>query len=219
MEQYFELLRKSALFDQIPARDLPTVLQCLQARSVAYSRNQTILLEGDPIRLMGIVLEGTVQIIREDFYGNRNILSAVRPAQLFAEVFPCAGIETMPVSVIAATDCRILLLDCRKVLTPCSNACTFHNQLVKNLLHIMAAKNLQLNQKLEITSHRTTREKLLAYLMQEAKRVGSNRFTIAFDRQQLADYLGVDRSAMSTELGKLKKDGRIDFHKNRFHLI
>ena len=219
MEQYFSILSRCPLFDQVASEDLPAMLQCLQARTAAYPKNQTILLEGDPIRHVGIVLEGTVQILREDYYGNRNILSVIRPTQLFAEVFACAGIETMPVSVIAASDCRILLLDCHKVLTTCQNSCVFHNRLIRNLLHIMAAKNLLLNQKLEVTSHRTTREKLMAYLSQEAKRAGSDQFTIAFDRQQLADYLGVDRSAMSTELGKLKQEGRIDFKKNQFALL
>ena len=160
-----------------------------------------------------------MQILREDYYGNRSILSVIHPAQLFAEVFVCAGLESMPVSVIAASDCRIMLLDCRKVLTTCQNSCVFHNRLIRNLLHIMAAKNLMLNQKLELTSRRTTREKLMTYLTQEAKHAGSNCFTIPFDRQQLADYLGVDRSAMSTELGKLKKEGRLDFHKSSFKLL
>lgn len=219
MEQYFDLLCRCPLFEQVAPEDLPGMLQCLQARITAYTKNQPILLEGDPIRHVGIVLEGSVQILREDYYGNRSILSVIHPAQLFAEVFACAGIDAMPVSVVAASDCRIMLLDCRKVLTTCQNSCVFHNRLIRNLLHIMAAKNLMLNQKLELTSRRTTREKLLAYLLQEAKKADSNQFTIPFDRQQLADYLGVDRSAMSTELGKLKKEGRIDFHKGSFKLL
>ena len=219
MEQYFDLLSRCPLFERIERSDLPAILRCMQARVARFHKNQPILPETDPVRCLGIVLEGSVQILREDFYGNRSLLSGLQPPQLFAEVFVCAEINAMPVSVVAASDCRVLLLDSQKILTPCETTCRFHHQLIRNLMHILAQKNLLLNQKLEVTSRRTTREKLMTYLTQEAKHAGSNCFTIPFDRQQLADYLGVDRSAMSTELGKLKKEGRLDFHKSSFKLL
>lgn len=218
MEQYFSLLSTCPLFADIDPQALPELLRCLQARAAAYRENQPIMLEGDPVRHVGIVLSGAVQVVRDDFYGNRSILTTLTPTQLFAEVFACAGVSVLPVSVIAACDSQVLLLDCRRVSATCPNSCTHHQQLVKNLLHILAAKNLMLNQKLEVTAHRTTREKLMAYLLQEAKRAGSNTFTIPYDRQGLADYLGVDRSAMSTELGKLKKEGLLDCHRSSFVL-
>lgn len=218
MEQYLELLTRCPLFAQVTSDELPEMLQCLQARVAVYEKNQTVMLEGDPARWVGIVLEGQVQVVRDDFYGNRSIVASLYPTQLFAEVFACAGAEILPVTVIAAAETAVLLLDCKKMLTTCSNACPFHQRLIQNLLRILAAKNLLLNQKLELAGRRTTREKLLAYLLAEAKRNGSREFTIPYDRQQLADYLGVDRSAMSTELGKLRRDGLIDFHRSRFVL-
>ena len=219
MEKYLDQIARCRLFDRVEPADLPGMLQCLQARLAAYPRHSTILLESEPATHVGLVLEGAVQVCRNDFYGNRSIVAQVTASQLFGEVFACAGVQSLPVSVVAATDARILLLDCRRVMATCSNACPFHQRLIRNLLQILAEKNLTLNQKLEITGRRTTREKLLAFLQQQAQRSGSASFTISFDRQQLADYLGVDRSAMSTELGKLKREGLLDFHKSRFTLL
>ena len=134
----------------------------------------------------------------------------------FAEAFACAAIPTMPVSAFAKTDSTVLVMDHRKILTVCSNSCRFHNLLIKNLLQVVAQKNLALSSKIRLMSQKTTREKLLAYLLDQAKINGCTEFTIPLDRQALADYLGVERSAMSTELGKLKKQGIIDFKGSHF---
>lgn len=218
MEQYYPTLTQCPLFAQVAPAELPELLRCLQARVTAYGKNQTVLQEGDPARYVGIVLEGQVQVVRDDFYGNRRIVATIQPPELFAEAFACAGEQSMPVSVVTAAPAKILLLDCQKIRTPCANACRFHQRLIQNLLQVLAQKNLLLHQKLELTGRRTTREKLLAYLLQEAKQAGSSTFTIPYDRQQLADYLGVERSAMSAELGKLRRDGMLDFHRSRFTL-
>lgn len=156
--------------------------------------------------------------MREDIFGNRAILTALMPGQLFGETFACAGVEILPVSVIAVSDCKILLLDYRRIITTCPTACVFHSRLIENMLKILAGKNLVLNQKIEALSARTTREKLLAYLVAQAGVAGSRRFTIPSTRQELADYLSVDRSAMSREMGIMQKEGMIRFKKNCFEL-
>lgn len=166
----------------------------------------------------GVVLLGTVQVVQEDYYGNRSVMTVLQPGESFAEVFSCAGFEVMPVSVMAVTDSEVLLLDCRCVLTTCSRSCHFHSLLMKNMLEGMAQKILSLTQKIQYMSKRTTREKLMAYLSNQAKQQGSKGFVIPHNRQSLADYLGVERSAMSAEISKLKKAGKIDTHGSWFCL-
>ena len=222
MKQYSSVLEKCALFQNIYERnkesDITEMLKCLSENVMNVHKNQTILAEGELTQKVGIVLSGAVQVIREDYYGNRSIVASLETAQLFGEVFVCAGIDRIPVSVIAAKDSEIMMLDCKKIITTCNNMCQFHNQLVYNMVRILAGKNLMLNQKLEILSKRTTREKLMTYLLSQAKLHNSNSFTIPYDRQELADYLSVERSAMSTEIGKLRKEGILECKKNYFRL-
>ena len=147
------------------------------------------------------------------------MLTVVSPGGLFGEAFACAGVETLPVSAIALESTSVLLLDCKRVLTSCPNACPFHGNLVRNLLGGIARKNLILTQKIRCMSQKTTREKLMEFLLEQAKQQGSPEFVIPYDRQALADYLGVERSAMSAEISKLKKAGRIDCTGSRFRVL
>lgn len=218
MEPNFEILSRTPLFASLDPEDLPSMLSCLSAKTVSADKGSPVFLEGDPANYVAVVLSGAVQVVRDDYYGNRSVLTVAEPGDLFAEAFACAGLDTMPVSVIAVKDSRIMLLDCKKVLTVCSNACPFHTRLVNNLLRVVAQKNLALNRKIQVMSHRTTKEKIMAYLLEQAKRLNSAEFTIPYDRQALADYLGVERSAMSTEIGKLKKAGVLDCKGSWFHL-
>jgi CRP-like cAMP-binding protein len=210
MEHFFENLSQCPLFHGIDQSDLRSMIKCLDGKTVAVPKGSPVFLEGSPARFVGVVLSGTVQVVREDYYGNRSVLTILQPGELFAEAFSFAGLEAMPVSVIAIRDSNVLLLDCKRVLTSCSNSCHFHSLLLKNLLQEMAQKNLALSQKIRFMSQKTTKEKLMAYLLDQAKQQGSSEFTIPFDRQALADYLGVERSAMSAEISKLKSSGQID---------
>lgn len=219
MEQYFSLLSTNPLFAGVSREKLGGLLDCLGARLLRFSKGDPLFLEGDPAGFVGLVLEGAVQIVRDDFYGSRSLLTLAQPGDLFGEAFACAGVEEMPVSGYAAQPAAVLWLELRRMLTVCSNACPFHGALVKNLLQVTARKNLLLNSKIRFMSQKTTREKLLAYLSDQAKRQGSPQFTIPLDRQALADYLGVERSAMSAELGKLRRDGVLECSGARFHLL
>lgn len=210
MEQYFPLLLQSPLFRGLSQEDLAAMLPCLGGRKVRAEKQALIFHMGQPARWVGLVLSGAVHVVQEDYYGNRNILSTVQPPHLFGEAFACAGTQALPVSVEAAEESEILLLDCQRVIAPCSDACLFHRRLVANLLQVVAEKNLLLTRKLSLLSKKTTREKLLAYLTQQARQAGSPAFVLPYDRQGLADYLGVDRSAMSAELSKLRRDGVLD---------
>ncbi|MDD6156287.1 MAG: Crp/Fnr family transcriptional regulator [Lachnospiraceae bacterium] len=210
MEKFFETLSKCPLFDGIEQSDLNSMIACLDGKTIDISKGNPVFLEGTSARFVGVVLAGTVQVIREDYYGNRSVMTSLQPGELFGEAFSLAGLNAMPVSVIAVKDSTVLLLDCRHILTTCSNSCHFHTLLLRNLLQEMAQKNLTLSQKIRYMSQKTTREKIMAFLLDQAKQQKSHEFVIPYDRQALADYLGVERSAMSAEISKLKKSGEID---------
>lgn len=219
MNDITTILAGTALFSGIAPQELDALLGCLAAKAHFYGKNRTVFSVGDDATQIGIVLRGGVQVVRDDFFGNRSILAHLGPGDLFGETFACAGVAHLPVSVLATQDSDILLANYRKVVTTCPGSCAFHARLVQNMLAIVAQKNLMLNQKIEVISRRTTREKLLAFLAAQAQTAGSRSFTIPFNRQQLADYLGVDRSAMSTELGRLQQDGVLRFERNRFEFL
>lgn len=215
---YLNILNKCKLFDGVNENDIPKMLKCLDAVEKSYLKNQIIFSEGDKAGVFGVILSGDVQIVKDDYYGNRNILAIVENGELFAEAYACAGVDNLPVSVIAVSDCKILVISINKILTA-EIPCKFHNIIMNNLLKIVSAKNILLNEKAEITSKRTTQDKLMAYLSAYAKKYGSNEFDIPLNRQQLADYLCVERSAMSAEIGKLKSAGKIACTKNHFKLL
>lgn len=210
MEAYYEILSRCPLFAGISREEMPEILGCLDKRVAEIPKGDPVFLEGEPARFVGVVLSGGVQIVRDDYYGRRSVLTVVSPGGLFAEAFVCAGVDALPVSAFALQSSTVLLLDCSRVMTGCGHDCLFHSRLVFNLLQGIARKNLVLTEKIRFMSRKTTREKLMEFLLDQAKRHGSAEFTIPYDRQALADYLGVERSAMSAEIGKLKKAGWIE---------
>lgn len=213
------MLNNCILFDGITPEDRAAMLHCLDAKEIKVKKGQTVFSEGDPARFVGIVTSGCIQLVREDYYGNRSILADIMSGELFAESFVYAGIETYPVSAVAVQDSTVLMIDSIRLTTPCCNACHFHNTMIRNMLKAVSKGNLALTQKIEVISKRTTREKLMSYLLSQAKLHNSREFTIPYDRQALADYLEVDRSAMSAEISKLRKEGILESEKNHFHLL
>ena len=230
MENEISLLKNSILFQDIKDADISSMLKCLSAHKETYQKEAFIFHMGETARGIGMVLNGQVHIVKEDFWGNRSIVAEIPPGFVFAESYACISTAPLEVSVVAANECEILFMDIHKLLTTCASACTFHTQLIQNLITILAQKNLFLTKKMEHLSQKTTREKLLSYLSNESLNYTAHTLTestphakactfeIPFNRQQLADYLSVDRSAMSNELSKLRKEGILDFHKNSFTL-
>jgi CRP-like cAMP-binding protein len=217
MEAYAELLAGRALFSGIEADQIPALLAGLHATKQAYQKGGCIRQEGDPANFIGIVLEGTVQIYQDDYSGKRNIIAGFGPGAMFAEAFACAGVSELPVSILAVTDCVVLFLRADRILSPAAGE--EEQRLLRNLLKIVAQKNALLNRKLRIVAHKTTAEKLMAFLNEQARLHHAAEFTIPYDRQALADYLGVERSAMSAEIGKLQKAGVLETHKSWFKLL
>lgn len=219
MNAYAPILMQSPLFAGIGWPEAEPMLQCVAARTARYEKNETLLHVGDEVSYVGMVLTGSLLILKEDFWGNRNILARIAPGELFAENYACIPGTPLGVSVTAAEAVTVLQMDFKKLLTTCSSSCAFHTRLIRNLLSAMALRGLALNDKLSCISQRSTREKLLTYLSGESQRQNSPSFTIPFNRQQLADYLSVDRSAMSSELCRLRREGVLDFERSRFTLL
>ena len=215
----FKLLSNCSLFNEIHANEYEHLLKCLNARIKHYKKEDIIIKPGDKIHELGVLMKGNIHILNYDFWGNRTIQNELREGELFAEAYACNPTTAFESFVVAAQDCEVLYLDVRSIVTPCPNICTFHVLLSKNLLRITSSKNILLTRKIAHLSKRTTREKILSYLQDIDNNEHSINFTIPFNRQELADYLCVDRSALSNELSKMKNEGLIDFDRNRFKLI
>lgn len=218
MDINYRILYETGLFGGIAEEDLAVMLNCLHTREARYRKNEFIFREGDVTQEAGIVLSGKVHILQDDFWGNSHILSVMQPGNIFGEAYACLGNEKFQVSIHAETDCHILFINLQKAMNVCKNTCSFHQKLVKNVLYSIARKNLNLTTKIQHTSRRSIREKVLSYLSEESRRNESSYFTIPFTRQQMADFLAVDRSALSKELAKMKQEGLIEFERNQFHL-
>ena len=210
---------QTPLFAGIPPEDADKLLSCLQGERKRFQKGEMICRAGEQARALGLVLSGSAQIESTDVWGNRSLLDRIGPGQVFAETYALLTGEPLMVSVVAAEETTVLFLNVSRLLQPCSTACVHHVRLIGNLLALTAQKNLILSRRILHTSPKTIRSRLLSYLSDQALRQGSATFAIPFDRQQLADYLGVDRSALSHELGKMRTEGLIDFQKNRFTLL
>ena len=219
MQEFFSIIRSSPLFSGISELELAAMLTCLDAKQENFPKDAFLLRAGDTAESIGLVLSGSVLVVQEDIWGNRNILSKAGVGQVFAAAYACAPGARLNVSVVAESAAVVLFLNVKRVLTVCSSACAHHSRVIRNLLGELANKNLRLGEKVTQISQRTTRAKLLSYLSAEAQRLGRYEFDIPFSRQQLADYLAVDRSALSAELSRMKKDGLIEFEKNLFTLL
>ena len=219
MKKYLKILKKCPLFENIEDENLLRMLTCLGARVDFFDKKYTVFAEGSSARYIGIVLSGSVQTVQVDYNGNRSILALTEAGELFAEEFACAETREIPISIVADEPSEIMLIECSHILHTCHNSCGFHQQLIFNLMKGLAKKNIAFHQRIEITSKRTTREKLLAYLDAQARRTSSNSFEIPLDRQELADYLEVERSGLSAEIGKMRREGIIENRKNHFELL
>lgn len=218
MEKYIHVLKRTKLFAGVGEEDITAMLSCLGARLCTYKKGEYVLRQGERLDDILLLAEGSLHIQRDDYWGNRSILGHIEVGEIFGEAYVAPESGTLLNDVVALTDCSVFFFDVKCIITTCSSACRFHTMVVQNLFFAISERNRGLVQKLGYMSRRTTREKLIAYLSEEAKRQNSAYITIPFNRQQLADYLSVDRSAMSNELSKMRDDGLLEFEKNCFRL-
>lgn len=219
MKKYLKMLKQTQLFAGVGEEDIFAMIGCLQAKCVTYKKGEHIFRQGEHLSCIAIVAEGNIHIQKHDYWGNRSIINIVGVGEMFGEAYAAPASGALLHDIVAAKDSTVILFDVNKILTVCSSACQFHAMVVKNLFFAISEKNRKLVQKLGHMAKRSTREKLISYLSEEAKRQNSGTITIPFNRQQLADFLAVDRSAMSNELGKMRDDGLLTFDKNQFTLL
>lgn len=216
--EYLEIINQAELFTGYEPHELKLILGCLNARIKVYQKNQTVIGLGTVIDKIGIVITGTLQIQQTDLFGNNNILTSLEAKSIFGESYASSGLP-LPIEVVASQESTVLFIDYEKIIHPCPKNCIDHSNLVTRMVKLLSIKNMFLTEKIAILSKRTTRDKLLHYLNGESTRHQAKTFTIPFNRQGLADYLVVDRSAMSAELSKLKNEGIIDYHKSTFRIL
>ncbi len=213
-----DLLLQNKMFQGIQSGDISAIIQCLQCSTETYAKGSYLYLAELTKPRMGILLSGKAKIIKETYAGESMMIAALEPGDLFGETFACVGLETAPVSILALDDSSAMFFDVQRLTHTCQAACPFHQQIIANLLTILAAKNMALNKKMSYITNKTIRGKLQAYLYDQADQARSHQFTIPFNRNELADYLCIDRSAMSRELSKMQEEGLLTYHKNSFKL-
>ncbi len=218
MDNYMPILNKVKLFEGLNDKDIISVLNCFDVKIRRFKSGEYVYRISDSVSSIGILLSGGIYVQKEDYWGNLNILAEIRPADLFAEVFACLNNNKITYDVLSYKDSVVMFFDVGRVISMCTSSCPFHALVIQNLLMVLAEKNKKLTQKLSCISQRNIRQKLLYYLASYAENSKREFFEIPFNRQQLADYLSVDRSAMCRELGCMKKEGILDYKKNRFVL-
>ena len=219
MKDYLPVLKRTKLFAGVSDEELMPMFSCLGARSRSFKKGEYVLKQGEHLSDILILAEGCLYIQKDDYWGNRSILAQIEVGEIFGEAYVAPESGVLLNDVIAIEDSTVFFFDAKRVITTCSSACRFHTLVVQNLFFAISEKNKSLVQKLDHISRRTTRDKLISYLSAEAQRQKSASITIPYNRQQLADYLSVDRSAMSNELCKMRDEGMIIFEKNRFQLL
>ena len=212
------ILRQAQLFAGIDEASRESMLRCLDAKVTRLEKGQVALLAGERPEHVGIVLSGQLHIVKEDHGGNRVLVAAILPGDIYAEALCCAGVRESPVTVLADTEASVMLLRFERILQTCPHTCVFHTKLIENMIRLIAGKNLMMQSRLDIIATRSIREKVLRYLHSFAPGQGK-AVTVPLNREEMADYLCVERSALSHELSRMKKDRLIDYQKNLFTLL
>ncbi len=219
MKKYISILKRTKMFSGVSEQEINSLLCCLGAKLKTYKKGEYILKQGEYLSDIIVLVKGNLLVQKDDYWGNRTILNIITVGQMFGEAYVAPESCALLNDVVAIEDSDVIFFNVKRILTTCSSACLFHTLIVKNLFFAISEKNRNLVQKLSHISKRTTREKLISYLSEQAKKQNSCYFTIPFNRQQLADFLSVDRSAMSNELCKMRDAGLLEFDKNSFKLL
>lgn len=216
MVEYLQIIKRTKLFYNLTEEEISSALGCLNAKVKTYTKGTTIFFEGNDAQFINVVLSGEIEIRKTDINGNINIISKLFPSETIGAVVSYSSEKKLPFDVVCACDTEILWLDNRKLIMQCAKACEFHAKIIENVIGILANKNIQLTDKIDILTKRSIREKLLTYLYAQSKKTQNKRFAINLSRRQLSEYLSVDRSAMIRELSKMQRENIIGFEDNVF---
>ena len=216
-----EVLKKieSPLLDGISPEDRKTMLGCIGYHVASFRKGDVLAFEAEHIRHVGIVISGVVDMVKEDLWGNKTMLVRIRKNEVFGETFACGSDNLSVVTFLVSEDAEVLFIPFDRVMHSCTMACEFHHRLIENMVSVIANKNRDLMRKVEAVSKRTIREKILAYLSIQAQIQQARYLEIPLGRVELAEYLCVDRSALTRELVKMKEDGLIDYDRNCFRIL
>ena len=218
MKNYINILKKTKIFAGVQESEICSMLSCLSARKREYKKGEYVIRQGESLEAIAVLVEGNLHIQNDDFWGNRSIINVIGVGEMFGEAYVSHDSGSVLNDVVATCDSTVVFFDAGRIMTTCSSACPFHSKVVENLFFAISEKNRRLVQKLGFVSQRSTRQKLMSYLSQQAKENKREEFEIPFNRQQLADFLSVDRSAMSNELCKMRDEGLLEFKKSCFRL-
>lgn len=219
MKKYIPILKRTRMFAGVGEEEMESMLACLGANVRSFKSGEYVFRQGERCDAIAVLAEGKLHIRSDDYWGNRSILSSLGAGEMFGEAYAAPDSGALLNDVVTVEDSTLIFFDVKRVLTTCSSACCFHTMVVQNMFFAISEKNRKLVQKLGHMSKRSTREKLISYLSEEAKRQATGEFSIPFNRQQLADFLSVDRSAMSAELSKMRSEGLLEYNKNNFKLL
>lgn len=219
MKKYIPVLKQTRLFAGVVDNEIESMLSCLGARLYTVKKGEYVLRQGERLNDISVLVEGSLHIQNDDYWGNRSILGQIAVGEMFGEAYVSPESGALLNDVVAVDDSAVIFFNVKRIITTCPSSCRFHASVVQNMFFAISEKNRKLVQKLGHMSKRSTREKLISYLSEESKRQNSASFIIPFNRQQLADFLSVDRSAMSNELCKMRDDGLLEFEKNKFRLL
>lgn len=213
------VLQNCVLFRGIPENELMRMLGCIAPRTANYPKGTLILEAGGAMRELGVVLSGTVDIVKETPLGERVVLNKISRGGIFGEVIALSDTQNAPATIFAAESCSVLYIVPKRILQPCRNGCEWHSRLSENLIHIVAQKALYLNRKIDFLVIKSMRGKLCTYLYEYYKNTGGTTFTLPFNRNELADFLNVSRPSMSRELGRLRDEGILSFSGSSFRIV
>lgn len=207
------------LFQGLEREEISEVLQKFHALIKHFPKSDYIYLAGDCVENLCVVLEGTVQMIKEDIWGEKSIIANLGAGSVFAENFLGKLGDRSVVSYFVASDSEILMLPLGRALYDVSAPSKASQRLMCNIVSVLADNNTRLIEKTEILCKKTLRSKILAYLEQEARNNACRQITIPFNRTDLANYLDADRSALTRELARMREEGLIDYNKNTFTIL
>lgn len=219
MNDYIDILIKCALFKNIKEQDLEHLLQCLNAYTKNYKSDEYVFFVGNEVKYIGVILSGTIEIIKENQAGSVHIMAFLGPSHIFAEGIVCTAARISPVTIRVKEDSKILFIPYERITRSCGNSCNFHIQLIQNMMMILGEKNFNLNTKIELLTLKGMREKISSFLLNESSIHNSLTFQIIPNRNELAEYLNVSRTSMCRELAKMKEEKILDYYQNSFKLM
>ena len=217
--KHFEVLKKCTLFNSIEEQNFEHLIHCLQGYIKSYKEDEVIFSAGDEIIHVGIVLEGQIELVKENLAGDSNIVAILGLSKIFAEGIVSTIKRKSPMTVCTKEKTKVLFIPYERLIQSCGNSCGFHLQLIKNMLISLGEKNYELNNKIDFLILKGMREKLATYLLGEASKQNTLSFNIDLNRNELAEYLNVSRSSMSRELSRMKDEGIIDYYRNGFKIL